>query len=891
MNVYKYFRKFTKYYCVICDKQNAVYFQHESLYSCIVSQLFKSDGLALKREYRGLISTPIHQRDPYVPVGELVFIAPANVGIDEELGSCLKVGNTLRMSIKQVYKYKDQRNQSLPILCQSWDNLDNLLPRRRKLLDSTVSPGGRSILAEVVESRTEDLPFRVKIRLQSSEDFQTIDNLNEHMKEHHKKIYCKLCVEANELFIFDHRLYNAHELDIHNRCGTKASDGKSSINPHPLCSFCNTRFYDHLKLYQHMKQSHYCCQICVSKMGFFFRKQHLLFEHLDKYHLVCRHESCINLFCPPVFSDALALRRHELKHTKKKKQRLRINLITLKEKPKPVRPHPGRDVTFCFPDNCEPVTDDNVLRSQQRENKEKFKDMERRLHRDSVFSNSSITVKREMPDFKSEEADWRRDELYGKLHLHVTNSADYSRLQSAVHLLHTGQAVCSSLFQLFVGILVKYVNMMTFEDLLVDLLRTISDHSLRRELYNAYCLWKSIPRGSRPTYETSVNSIDVTKSKREKKSKKVVCTPKLVSQSKPVPQNDAWERLKVEQGWVSGAKRTPPQTKRLRQPRQWIQNNESLPLRESIVRQQAEQRQTQQSLPRRPEIRVSQKSRRRGRRKSKQTVPQSNNPYEVTSSFGVTPPQSRSSQREGGQYYSNVQHESKTEPDVKAVQLEVSLLGTRFSDCDYKGGHIDFLVAMFNWTVQTLSRREMEARREKRCLNIDLPITSNGDKQKHHTLSISRSVETYDKLLGYQNLEKIKLPQHKASLIESLWLNRETMDDADMWIETTVDDLEDNELYILATYMEDAIVRFLDQKVEKKVSYKSPEVRSKVAIIGRMERSPQENRSTGKRTLRGRGFDLPANIGFDLPQPLENRGFRTQHRETRYQPQQVKHKE
>jgi len=926
INIFKYFRKFTKFYCVVCDKQTDVYFQHESLYSCVVSQLLGSDGFAVKEKIRGVISTPSQQDDPYVTVGELFLGIPESEGTDEELDSFFKVGKTFRVSIKQVYKCKDTRAENLVRLWGSFDRLDNLLPRRRKLLESSVSAGGCSILAEVVEARTDEIPFRIKIRLQSSEVFQTIDDLNAHLMEHHRKKHCKLCVEANELFIFDHRLYTGHELEIHNRCGTRASDGKSSINPHPLCFFCNTRFYDHLKLYQHMKKSHYSCQICVSKMGVFFRKQHLLFEHLEKYHLVCRHESCINLFCPPVFSDALALRRHELKHTKKKKQRLRINLITLKEKPRPVRPPPGPDVTFCFPDNREPITDDNVLRSQQRENKEKFKDMERRLERDSVFANSRATLKRELPDFKREEADWRRDELYGKLQMHIKNSSSCARLLSAINLLHSGKAVCSNLFELFVGILVPYVNLMTFEDLLVDLLRTISDHSLRRDLHNVYCSWKSLPKGSRPTYETKVKSIDVTK-----KDKSEMRKPIVISKPKPVSKIDAWERLKMEQGWVGGGRQTQPipnksnQTRQYNnsQPSQWNSNNQDWPSRESITRQQAQERKVEQSFQRKNEIRIGQKSRRRGRRKSKQTTTHSNSIYEGTSSFRATPPKSASSQNKG-QSRSNLHSESKVEPSVDAVHLEVNLLGTRFSACRYQDGHIDFLASFFNKTVQTLTRREVEARNNKRCLDISLPSTSKGHKQKEHTLKISRCVESFESLLAWQSLAKIKLPQHKASLIESLWQNRETMDGVEEWIESTVEDLEDNELYVLAMYMEDAIVRFLEQQVahsedsipsqggnkcsnsqaQEKASHKplfSPSTlkvdwnakKDDTKLIGSTSRQNQGSlarrskaqtqrfgkepsnknkaNNSGKRRLRGRGFDLPANIGFDLPQQLERR--------------------
>jgi len=160
----------------------------------------------------------------------------------------------------------------------------------------------------------------------------------------------------------------------------------------------------------------------------------------------------------------------------------------------------------------------------------------------------------------------------------------------------------------------------------------------------------------------------------------------------------------------------------------------------------------------------------------------------------------------------------KKDREIEAVQLEVNILGDRLSVCNYrKGGYSDFLVAVFDNTMKTLREREAHARKERKCLRISLPLTSKGHKNKKLALAISRNVQRPANLLDWSNLNQL-ISKDSADLLDLLpeYYMGKVDEHLNAWIESTIDELSENELYILATYLEDALVRFAgrDQSVE-----------------------------------------------------------------------------
>ena len=54
-------------------------------------------------------------------------------------------------------------------------------------------------------------------------------------------------------------MYNRSDLATHRRLG---DPDDQSHRGHPLCEFCNVRFFDKDELYRHLRRDHYFCHFC-----------------------------------------------------------------------------------------------------------------------------------------------------------------------------------------------------------------------------------------------------------------------------------------------------------------------------------------------------------------------------------------------------------------------------------------------------------------------------------------------------------------------------------------------------------------------------------------------------------------------------------------------------
>ena len=83
---------------------------------------------------------------------------------------------------------------------------------------------------------------------------KTLQEWTNHM-ESHGVAPCALCVEFRKEFVQEQQLFTRQELKLH-----ETSRGPSK--GHPLCEFCNTRFYDGNALWSHLRKQHFTCHIC-----------------------------------------------------------------------------------------------------------------------------------------------------------------------------------------------------------------------------------------------------------------------------------------------------------------------------------------------------------------------------------------------------------------------------------------------------------------------------------------------------------------------------------------------------------------------------------------------------------------------------------------------------
>jgi E3 ubiquitin-protein ligase ZNF598 len=154
-------------------------------------------------------------------------------------------------------------------------------------------------------------------------EFQNFEQLKKHLHGKHNLHYCNLCLKQRKVFLKDQKFYTYKQLQIHQKQGELDSE-VGMIKGHPLCKFCNTRFYSDDEIFAHMHLNHYDCHIC-KQQGFnfeYFNNYDELQKHYESDHYACVHPFCLEQRFI-VFSNDLDLKTHEMKsHSKNKKMDL-----------------------------------------------------------------------------------------------------------------------------------------------------------------------------------------------------------------------------------------------------------------------------------------------------------------------------------------------------------------------------------------------------------------------------------------------------------------------------------------------------------------------------------------------------------------------------------------
>jgi len=148
--------------------------------------------------------------------------------------------------------------------------------------------------------------------------FPSIHQLKNHVSTKHNLLYCQLCLENRKVFMKEQKLYTFAQLQHHQKFGE--TDGQfGKINGHPMCRFCNRRFYEDGDLFKHMYSAHETCFLCErSGVQFEFYKDYPLLEkHFEKCHFVCKESLCQEKHFV-AFATEIELQTHTLKeHTAK----------------------------------------------------------------------------------------------------------------------------------------------------------------------------------------------------------------------------------------------------------------------------------------------------------------------------------------------------------------------------------------------------------------------------------------------------------------------------------------------------------------------------------------------------------------------------------------------
>jgi hypothetical protein len=141
-------------------------------------------------------------------------------------------------------------------------------------------------------------------------------DLHRHVRSvHHKKI-CDLCSRHKKVFTHEHDLFTDQELSKHMKKGddNPGAVDQTGFKGHPICSFCNTRFYGDDELFVHCREKHERCQLCDSLGGRppqYFLNYEALYNHFKADHFVCSHPSCLEKKFI-AFTSEIDLKAHQL---------------------------------------------------------------------------------------------------------------------------------------------------------------------------------------------------------------------------------------------------------------------------------------------------------------------------------------------------------------------------------------------------------------------------------------------------------------------------------------------------------------------------------------------------------------------------------------------------
>ena len=88
----------------------------------------------------------------------------------------------------------------------------------------------------------------------------------------------------------ERRFYGRQDLAHHKRKGDKDN---TSFRGHPLCQFCDKRYFDDDDLFKHLRMDHYFCHFCdADGLNHFYDTYDNLRVHFRCDHFLCEEENC-----------------------------------------------------------------------------------------------------------------------------------------------------------------------------------------------------------------------------------------------------------------------------------------------------------------------------------------------------------------------------------------------------------------------------------------------------------------------------------------------------------------------------------------------------------------------------------------------------------------------
>ncbi|KAI7871344.1 hypothetical protein BDF14DRAFT_1691282, partial [Spinellus fusiger] len=139
--------------------------------------------------------------------------------------------------------------------------------------------------------------------------------LKKHVKKAHDLNLCDLCTRHKKIFAHEHTLYTYTQLQKHCKQGDKgvAKDDDTGFKGHPECQFCRINFYGNDELYEHCRDKHEECHLCVRRgiRHEYFVNYEKMETHFKNEHFLCLYRECLEKKFV-VFEGDIDLKAHEV---------------------------------------------------------------------------------------------------------------------------------------------------------------------------------------------------------------------------------------------------------------------------------------------------------------------------------------------------------------------------------------------------------------------------------------------------------------------------------------------------------------------------------------------------------------------------------------------------
>lgn len=162
----------------------------------------------------------------------------------------------------------------------------------------------RKAYKELLENRCKYCPAGDEARV-----FVNFAQLCAHVRKEHRRAFCSLCVEHLRIFPRERTAYTKKDLLRHQHSGDPED---TSHRGHPMCQFCNVRYFDNDELYRHLRREHYYCHFCGDDYRLqYYRSYEFLRAHFRQEHFLCEEGDCKNETFTAAFRTEIDLKAHK----------------------------------------------------------------------------------------------------------------------------------------------------------------------------------------------------------------------------------------------------------------------------------------------------------------------------------------------------------------------------------------------------------------------------------------------------------------------------------------------------------------------------------------------------------------------------------------------------